>query len=152
MYLLIYKVFLDDIEKGSTNETSFKFTDLKPGRHIAGVKAVFKSGETETVYSVPFTVTLGVDIKDNILSDVVLYPNPFTNEINISAQEVIKNVEITNVIGQNCLKYNISDNLTDLQSYCPTVSVPTGELANGIYFVVIESIDGNKRVYKMIKK
>ena len=82
-----------------------------------------------------------VGIRENILSSLVLFPNPFKNEINISNPNVVKSVQITNAAGQK-VKSVIFDGK----------SITTGELANGIYFVEIESISGEKAVYKMIKK
>jgi hypothetical protein len=143
---VIYKVYLDDIEKGVADETSFNFTGLETGTHIAGVKAVFKSGETATVYSKPFTVSVGIN--EHFLSEVVLYPNPFTNEINIDnvvCPVAVKSVWITNAFGQDCLRY-------DCNSIKRIITIPAGGLSSGVYFVVIESEDGDKRVCKMVKR
>ena len=82
-----------------------------------------------------------VGIRDNILSSVVLYPNPFKNEINISNPSAVKSVQITNASGQK-IKSVIFDGKT----------ISTGALTNGIYFVEIESVAGGKTVYKMVKK
>jgi hypothetical protein len=82
-----------------------------------------------------------VGIKYNVLSDIILYPNPFTNEININYPTMVKNVQITNFAGQKMKEVEFNGNI-----------IKTGNLTNGVYFVVIESVAGNKAVYKMIKK
>ena len=91
------------------------------------------------------TITVGLDplgdIKDNLFSGIVLYPNPFKNEINISNSVFVKNVQITNVAGQK-VKDVVFDGKT----------ISTKALANGIYFITIESISGEKTVNKMVKK
>ena len=80
-------------------------------------------------------------IKDNILSRIVLSPNPFKNEINISDPSVVKNIQITNVAGQKVKEVTFNGK-----------SITTKELTDGVYFVTIESVTGDKAVYKMVKK
>jgi len=75
------------------------------------------------------------------LSMIKLFPNPFKNEIFISSPAMVKSVEITNATGQK-LKEVIFDGK----------SISTREIANGVYFVVIESITGEKATYKVVKK
>jgi hypothetical protein len=75
-----------------------------------------------------------------------LYPNPFTDEINISRDGVcpvleIKSIRITNIAGQRVKEVEFTGK-----------SIITGNLASGVYFVEIENIGGNKTAYKMIKK
>jgi len=82
-----------------------------------------------------------VGIRDNIISNIVLYPNPFKNEINISEPAVVKSVQLTNAAGQKVKSVTFNGK-----------SISTGELTNGIYFVIVESITGEKVVYKMVKK
>jgi len=138
---VFYKIYLNDIEVGSTYyDTSFMFQELESGTYIAGVKAVYITGETAIVYSDSFKVT-EVDISTIHLSDLVLYPNPFTKEINISNPSIVKRVEITNVSGQK---------VKDVVYEGKTIS--TGKLTGGVYFVIIESVSGDKTVYKMIKQ
>ncbi|MCL2168087.1 MAG: carboxypeptidase regulatory-like domain-containing protein [Lentimicrobiaceae bacterium] len=102
----------------------------------------FESGSTFTVLS-ETVIECGflVGIKENILSNVVLYPNPFTNEINISNGELIKSVQITNVVGQKVSEVIFNGK-----------SINTANLGSGIYFITLESFTGEKLVHKMIKK
>ena len=76
-----------------------------------------------------------------IADDIVLYPNPFTNEINISNPAAVKSVTITNVAGQE-IKQTVFNGK----------SISTEKFASGIYFVAVESVTGDKMVYKMVKK
>jgi hypothetical protein len=75
------------------------------------------------------------------IDNVVLYPNPFTNEISVSNPSFVKSVVITNATGQ-IVKTVAFDGKT----------ISTKELASGIYFVIIENHNGEKTVNKMIKK
>jgi len=79
-------------------------------------------------------------IGDNILSQIVLYPNPFTNEIQISHPELVKCIQITDVVGQ-----------TIQNAIFNGKSIITEALSSGIYFVTVEGFNGGNVVYKMIK-
>ena len=85
-----------------------------------------------------FGTPSGVD--ENVLSNVVLYPNPFANEIRISNPDLVKSVEITNITGQK-VKHVIFNGST----------ISAGELGAGIYFITIESFTGEKVTHKMVK-
>ena len=101
-------------------------------------------GTVEVINSdvdVDVKLTKDVGIMINSLSEVVLYPNPFTNEINISNPNAVKGIQITNAAGQKVKKVVFDGK-----------SITTSELANGIYFVTIENFRGDMVVYKMIKK
>ena len=87
---------------------------------------------------VPLSPKVGID---NFETDyVMLYPNPFQNEINIINEHLIKNIEIRNILGQQ-VKYESTHKKT----------ISTGDLERGIYFVVVEKISGEKTILKMVK-
>ena len=88
------------------------------------------------------TVTLqAVGISAKSVSSIQLYPNPFKNEINISTPSIVKSVQIMNLAGQSVKGVSLNGK-----------SISTGELSNGVYFVIIESVSGEKAVHKMVKK
>ncbi|MCL1850527.1 MAG: T9SS type A sorting domain-containing protein [Bacteroidetes bacterium] len=82
-----------------------------------------------------------VGIADITINDVALYPNPFMNEIIVSNPSIVKSVTITDITGQN-VKTVTFDGKT----------ISTKELASGIYFIILESHNGEKVFNKMIKK
>jgi hypothetical protein len=82
-----------------------------------------------------------LSIGTNSLSEIVLSPNPFTNEINISNPEIVKSIQIVSTTGQKVKDVIFNGN-----------SILTGELASGIYFVTIKGFSGEKGVYKMVKR
>jgi hypothetical protein len=84
---------------------------------------------------------LPLGIGENVLSRIVLYPNPFTNEIYISHPELVKNIQITDVLGQ--VIKNVTFN---------GKSVITENLSSGIYLVTLESFIGEKLIQKVVKK
>ena len=82
-----------------------------------------------------------VGIKGNTLSSIILYPNPFTNEINISNPDLVKSVKITNLAGQT---------VRDVVFDGKTIIIE--KLSSGVYFVEVEGGDGGMKVFKMVRR
>jgi hypothetical protein len=135
-----YTVFLNDVEVSTVNDTEFLFTGLANGNYTAGVMAVYSSGTTDKK-TIDFTVTEVVGIENNDAENIILYPNPFTNEIYINNPEMVKSVEIMNITGDKLRNISFEGN-----------PIFTRDLSSGIYFVIIETINGEKLVYKMVNK
>ncbi|MCL2072491.1 MAG: carboxypeptidase regulatory-like domain-containing protein [Marinilabiliaceae bacterium] len=119
---------------------------IDPGSYdwvVAKEGCITESGTAVVVdEDIEIPVTLNPEsIRGNSLSSIVLYPNPFNNEIIVSNPELVKRIQITNALGQKVKDTILVDRLID-----------TGVLANGIYFITIESYNGDKVVRKMIKK
>ncbi len=57
-----------------------------------------------------------------------VYPNPAKNELNIAADEIIKNVTVCNLLGETVI---------DLQCYSRQVQISTAALPPGVYLVKI---------------
>ncbi|NML56326.1 T9SS type A sorting domain-containing protein [Chryseobacterium cheonjiense] len=72
---------------------------------------------------------------------IKLYPNPFTEVLNISDVSNVKNVLITDIAGR--LVKTISN---------PGKELYLGELKQGLYLVTLEMKDGSKQTIKTIKK
>jgi hypothetical protein len=85
------------------------------------------------------------ELRENIThvvtDNVKLYPNPFTNEINVNNSVSVKSIQITTVAGQKVKDVTFNGK-----------SIVTDNLTEGVYFVIVESVTGEKTVYKMIKK
>lgn len=85
--------------------------------------------------------TLGTgEILSNTKS-IKLYPNPFTEVLNISDASNVKNVLVTDIAGR--LVKTIAN---------PGKELHLGELKQGLYLVTLEMIDGSKQTIKTIKK
>ena len=131
-----------DLVADSITELTFSDTEwstIPNGIYQWAIEAIFGTGESVAVFTNELEKYVGIDSKT--LSSVGLYPNPFENEINITNYSDVKSVQIVNVTGQK-VKEVIIDGKT----------ISTKELTSGIYFITIESITGDKVVYKMIKK
>ena len=58
-----YEVILNDISVGTATEKIYEFTELQNGTYIAGVRAVYETGTTETAF-IEFEITDGVNIQN----------------------------------------------------------------------------------------
>lgn len=71
-----YEVYLDGVQVTETTGNGYQFEGLKEGKHVAGVKAVYHSGESELV-TYEFNVTTGIQELED--AEIRIYPNPVTD-------------------------------------------------------------------------
>ena len=84
--------------------------------------------------------------EDSFLSKVLLYPNPFSNNIVVNAKnqtEKVTKIEIFTTIGT--LVKTISTN-TDI------TTIDTSNLAKGVYLMKLSASNGKNSIQKMAKK
>lgn len=81
-------------------------------------------------------------VNNNTFANFNVYPNPFSNHINISNPALINRIVVTNVVGQNVLDVNTNG----------ASQIETSNLAAGLYIVSFEANNGERFVSKMIKK
>ncbi|MCL2074586.1 MAG: M12 family metallo-peptidase [Marinilabiliaceae bacterium] len=129
----------------SNNVSEAQFTDsdwysLLSGYYQYAIRTKY-TGDVLSKAGITNKLGKDVSIKEDVISDFILYPNPFTNEIVINSEFSIKNIWITNAVGQEVKELIFNGN-----------SIVTGNLSSGVYFVTIESQNGEKVVYKMVKK
>jgi len=74
--------------------------------------------------------------------NITLFPNPTSGILHIKN---ITNLEITNII----IKNGVGQKIIESQN---VNKIDLSKLSNGIYYVSIENIKGNKTVYKIIKE
>lgn len=82
-------------------------------------------------------------IKNTNLANISLYPNPVIDQLNISAGNVIRTVNVFNVFGQMVAAYhfNSSDARVDFT-----------QLSKGIYFIKVTEASGNSFTNKVVKE
>jgi hypothetical protein len=76
-------------------------------------------------------------------SPILIYPNPFNNNIFIESTLEIKEVRIINTLGQLVYLNNIPSQIKNIE---------TANLENGFYFIVIRDHNQNIYTYKIIKQ
>ncbi|WP_294296938.1 fibronectin type III domain-containing protein [uncultured Chryseobacterium sp.] len=87
--------------------------------------------------SVLSTNNIASPVKENIK----VYPNPFSDILNISDISNVKNVLVTDAAGR------LVKTITN-----PSTQLHLGELKQGMYLVVLEMKDGSRQMIKTIKK
>lgn len=76
-----------------------------------------------------------------LLSNISVYPNPFSNFIEVSNEQHISRVVITNLIGQVVFDEPMTQ-----------TRLNTSNLSNGVYLVVFQTNNGERIVRKMVKQ
>ena len=99
------------------------------------LKLTFGSCETTTL-----SCTVGINELDNSFN---IYPNPSNGVINIQSSNIIKTINIYNMIGNLVMVKNIANNQT-------TINVEN--LTNGVYFMELNLNNGSILNSKFIKK
>ncbi|WP_185117581.1 GEVED domain-containing protein [Chryseobacterium sp. PMSZPI] len=74
-------------------------------------------------------------------SGIKIYPNPFTETLNISKIEQVKSISITDVSGRLMKNFDQPSSMLDV-----------GDLQAGMYMVILNMKDGSKQTLKVIKK
>jgi hypothetical protein len=154
-YSVTFNIFNSQTQQPITGATvvfngvtlgSYVAQNVLPGKYPYSVsKEEFATitGEVTVVnqnVTVPIALT-PLSIGELNIANIQLYPNPFNNEIYISHPELVKNVQITNVMGQ------IIEKITFNGKY-----IATENLCSGIYFVTLETITSEKTIFKMVRK
>jgi hypothetical protein len=129
----------------SNNVTENTYTDnewnsLSQGWYKWAVKVNYTGGVvSEPRLTNVLQLTHIESINNNNETNIQLYPNPFKNEIYISHPELVKNVQITDIMGQIVKQVNFNGK-----------SINTENFSSGVYLVIIESFTGEKTVYRMV--
>jgi len=121
---------------GYTTETTYTDVDPLMGLHHYYVTAVYDEGESVSTDTVDVLIT---GIKDNILNNIQVFPNPATNHVNIKSGIRIKMIKVYNFTGQIVANEQVNNILYRLN---------TSQFNTGIYFLRIETNDG--ALYKRI--
>jgi hypothetical protein len=127
-----------ELEAGTYEYKFFKNAGWSGGEWEGGDNRVVTVTGDMTVDHV-WGIPVSADI--NVLSNLSVYPNPFNNEINVNDGNGIKQVIITNIVGQNVMNVKMTQN-----------TINTSILPQGIYLVTFIGNNGERVVKKMIKQ
>jgi len=115
------------------NDLYYYFYDWKIGVKCESPRTTV----TATVDAATCLSTLEADAKEI----VKVYPNPFSEVININKPELVKSIKITDVSGKLIRNVNQPDSALRLQ-----------DLSQGMYILVLEMKNGSQQMIKVIKK
>ena len=77
----------------------------------------------------------------NEASDISVFPNPFTNEVNISAQFIPTDIELTDLVGKSVIRAATID---EFNKYVAT-------LCSGAYYLRLTN-DTHNYYFKLVKQ
>lgn len=100
-----------------------------------------------TIKEVDFYKTSNLSVDNNILDDeIVLYPNPTNNILNINVGlKSINKIELFNIIGRKILE-------TKIDTQKEIINIDVSKLAKGSYFVMISEKNGLKTSKNILVK
>jgi len=104
------------------------------------MKNPFQGYTSSTSWNFSTGTVLGIDT--NFIKGFIMYPNPVYDLLNINSQEVIKNVKVFNLLGQQVFQKEINKT---------TSTLDLSSLTQGVYFVNITTDKTTKSV-KIQKK
>ena len=99
--------------------------------------------ENQTYYWDNLVQGEALNIKQNDLIDIAMYPNPATSIITLDASEEIESLQITNLLGQNV-------SIIEVNNTKSTINV--SQFRTGIYFTKVFFSSGNIQIIKFIKE
>ncbi len=131
------------IEMLSATSTLSKMSGFEPIDFTEPVEFLVtaENGIEFNIYTVTVDFETSVE-EPAVISNLNVYPNPFTNEIRIANAENVTRITITNLIGQVVVD----------MPYRGETTINTSNLNNGLYLVVFQSENGQRVVRKMIKQ
>jgi fibronectin type 3 domain-containing protein len=128
--------FLAEVETTSYTDGDF----LKDEELCYQVRAIF--GNNKSAFTKEVCITTTGDMIEEIGSKVEIYPNPVNDILYIEAETEILTMEIYDVYGRR--------QVTETPSHQGNLVIDLSELKSGIYFVKINTTEGNivKRIIK----
>lgn len=111
---------------------------------VAGQAYYVYVANTEGITDIVIDGDALLDTTDATLQSFSLYPNPASNSVNLDAgaNNIIENVTVFSILGQEVLRETPNSNQTTLQ---------VSHLTQGTYLVEVQ-INGETGIYKMVKQ
>lgn len=120
--------------------------NLYPGRTVIGidVRNLYKNGGMVHCVTQQQPITgayLSINEFNTNSSEVIIYPNPTTDQLKINSNKKIKLIEVHSIIGQVIKKINQNYEIIDIQNF-----------EKGTYFLKVYFEDETSETHKIIKK
>lgn len=129
-----------------TFDLSLNLTSVTPGCHYVNVQLEDSTNSyTKNIRFNVCKVPVKVATVSNKVDDVLIYPNPATDELNVvyDATADIKNIAVYNIIGKMMAIYKVNG---------PSANLNLQNIPSGIYFVQLVNSRGNVVVTRKFTK
>jgi hypothetical protein len=141
----IYKVWIEStwVDSGSNNHQEINSFSFTKGPTSATTTAV---GDTYVNTIVMNWVATGLGVKDNVSpnTQVVVYPNPTNGIFNIDFKNEIKNIKVSNMLGQV-----LYDEKVAVSTPGTTKNIDLSSFENGTYIINVSNDKGTSN-YKVV--
>ena len=127
-----YNIYRDNEMVGNTTNLSYDDLGLASGIYEYYVIAIYDEGESDPSNTVTKTVTI-TGVEEQLTNTTQLYPNPATDQVNISSDYTMQSLTVYNFAGQVVLTESVDNT---------TFRVNTSNFDTGIYLFQIETKEG----------
>ena len=84
-----------------------------------------------------------LEVSENTMADISIYPNPATSVLNLQASQQIKSIQLFNLLGQNVFHKPVNSKTSILE---------VAQFNNGVYLAKVLFDNGVTQTLKLIKK
>lgn len=135
-----YNVYLTDMTTpvaSNVANTEYLFTGLGSGIFTVGIQAVYEQGLSDIAMLTfpPYT-----PVEEVIASDITIYPNPAKDVIYISADVIVNEIEVYNILGTLIVKEKVESS---------EVQINLNNYKSGFYLITI-STEYGKTIHKVV--
>ncbi|WP_310554435.1 T9SS type A sorting domain-containing protein [Flavobacterium sp.] len=117
-----------------TGETNRSYTPTVAGLY----RVVITLGGCTVTSTCVNVVTLGIEYFD-ISNKLAVYPNPFSNSVNIETELTLNSIEMYNLLGKKVFSSQVTN------------SINTSNLNSGVYFLKLKTVEGQEIIRKVVK-
>ena len=133
-----------DVTSGFTNNTSTSVTVTVPAGAATGKITVTTAGGTSALSAQTFTVDDPLALKDALLTDMLIYPNPVDE---ICFIQLNKNMNLTTATIYSAAGEEVKQ--VELNSL--KTEIDTRDLSAGIFILTVKNTAGESASYRLIK-
>lgn len=142
----IYKVWIEStwVDSGANNHQELSSYSFTKGPTSAITTAVGDTYVNTIVMN--WAATGGLSVKENVSPNtkVVIYPNPSHGQFNMEFKNEIKNIKISNMLGQMVYEENVEQSAAGTSK-----NMDLSRFENGIYIINVSNNEGTSS-YKIV--
>ncbi len=141
----LFEVTFSSAGDGNWQTFTADISAISPSEEIANVVLLLNpaSEEEETIFYDNFMVEVADNINEAAGLELSVFPNPFINEIEISAETSISSISIIDMVGKTVFSQDVNN--------VSKFTVDTSNLTSGNYILSVQTTDGDIITKKLVK-